>query len=260
MNSSEQLDTNLPAILGLIIGGTWPLYNSLLVADKKNIFKVAAEWFNNRRVVLPALATLILPFVFTYFFQEIPKIIKTWNLGDFAGVFGAISGTSLGFLLSELRQWTTEGKQAERVRTMLKLEIEQNKVLLREFWSKASQAELLPEPDFNIAQSLLAISLPQWSRRVWDSQVSLLPVALSEEEIKQIHSLYNRLDQIKEKNSQLFDLSSRIPSEIEWGSNLREAAKTSSQVERDWKTMLKDWKELEKLVQLVLDSCNPILG
>jgi hypothetical protein len=57
MNSSEQLDTNLPAILGLIIGGSWLLYNTLLVANKKNIIKVAAEWFNNRRVVLPALAT-----------------------------------------------------------------------------------------------------------------------------------------------------------------------------------------------------------
>jgi hypothetical protein len=260
MIAIELIDKYFPAILGWLIGGSWLVYTILLNIFKLDTLKIITNWVNKSTYNLPILATVILPILFTYLSWQIRYLIQTWELGDFVGVFGAIIGAIFGFLLSELRQWTTEGKQADRVRTMLKLEIEQNLFLLREFWSKASQAELLPEPDFNIAQSFLAISLPQWSRRVWESQVSLLPVALSEEEIKQIHSLYNRLDQIKEKSSQLFDLVSRIPSEIEWGSNLREAAKTSSQVERDWKTMLKGWKELEKVVQVVLDSCNPILG
>jgi hypothetical protein len=215
--------------------------------------------------------TVILPLLFTYLSWQIPYLIQTWELGDFVGVFGAIIGAILGFLLSELRQWTTEGKQADRVRTMLKLEIDQNISLLREnweYWNKAIQSNKSSQKISNLCRSLRAIPLPQWSRRVWEGQVSLLPIALNEEENRKVDSLYSQLNKITKITSQLSVLVSDVlsldvPEPYESALDLdsepnRRYNQDQPKQERLKSQMYELMRNCEKVFQDVLDNGNPL--
>ena len=120
------------------------------------------------------------------------------------GVIGTIIGTIWGFVLSEWatrqREERTEKRQAGAIRTMLRLEISQNLASLRDFWGKVNQVdESEQDPDLarlRLARRMIESPLPHWSHRMWESQMSLLTIGLSEEEIKQVHDLHNRLDAI----------------------------------------------------------------
>jgi hypothetical protein len=210
----KQIDENLPAILGLVIAGIWLLYTSLLVTEKKDIIKIVAKWFSVRKVILPSLAIFVMPFLFTYLYQQFLLInSSTGEFKSFVATINTVIGAVLGFFISELRQWLDEGKQAKRVRSMLKLEIDQNITLLRgtcEHWNKANQVYKTTQRVYNLCQSLRAVPLPQWLCRVWNSQVSLLVIACNEEENRQIDNLYSQMNQITNITNQLSVLISDL--------------------------------------------------
>jgi hypothetical protein len=73
----DNITQNLPAFIGFIIAGTWLIYTSLQVAYKINLIKIVNKWLDKKRVILPSLLTLTLPFIFTYLSQEIPQLIES---------------------------------------------------------------------------------------------------------------------------------------------------------------------------------------
>ncbi|HLP88705.1 MAG TPA: hypothetical protein VK184_08970 [Nostocaceae cyanobacterium] len=101
---AENFTQNLPAFLGFAIGSSWLVYKSLQIAYKIDLIKIVNDWLNSRKIVLPTLLTVTLPFIFTYLTQEIPVLIEKWKLDKFVGIFGAVIGAILGFLISEFRQ------------------------------------------------------------------------------------------------------------------------------------------------------------
>ncbi|MBD2595103.1 hypothetical protein H6G74_12275 [Nostoc spongiaeforme FACHB-130] len=134
----QNLSQTFPAILGFMIGFIWLIYTLLKSLYKISLIQILFNFFSTKKVVIPALSTLFLPFLFMYFYQEIPTLIDRWKLRDFVGILGAVVGAVLGFFISEFRQWKTEGQQINAVRKMLNIEINHNLMLLNEFKSKAN--------------------------------------------------------------------------------------------------------------------------
>ncbi|MFN6472680.1 MAG: hypothetical protein RMY36_023815 [Nostoc sp. SerVER01] len=181
----QNLIQNQAAFLGILIGFSWLIYTSLLISDELDLIKIVVNWFSTKKVVLPTLAALVLPFLFTYLSQEIPILIDRWKLHEFVGILGAIVGAILGFLISKFNQWKTETQEIKSVRKMLNMEINQYLVLLTEFTNKANDINCDYPNDFIIKNSF-----PQYNDMVWKSQVLLLPIALSDEEINQMYVLH----------------------------------------------------------------------
>jgi len=75
MIAIEQFSNNLAAAIGFLVGVTW-------IAYKLNWFGKIAEWYSNKikdpyGIVVPALMTMLLPFIFTYFSKDkIPEILR----------------------------------------------------------------------------------------------------------------------------------------------------------------------------------------
>ena len=62
----QNLIQNLPAFLGFFIGSSWLIYTSLLIAYKLDLIEIVANWFSTKKVLVPSLATFVLPLLFTY--------------------------------------------------------------------------------------------------------------------------------------------------------------------------------------------------
>ncbi|MGR3309264.1 MAG: hypothetical protein ACUZ77_00670 [Candidatus Brocadiales bacterium] len=134
-------------------------------------------------------------------------------IGAIIGVVRIIIGTILGFGLNEItrlfREKRTEKKQAQAVRTLLSLEIDQNLALLRDFLGKVKHVDMskekpVPRP-LIMAQRLIELPLPCWSHKMWESQMPLLATALNEEEIRQVHLHHSKLDTITDIRTKLYE-------------------------------------------------------
>ncbi|MEA5622615.1 hypothetical protein [Nostoc sp. UHCC 0251] len=253
---SQNLIQNLPAILGFLLPFSWLLYTSLLVAYELDLIEKVTIFLSTKKVILPSLATLTLPFLFTYFYQEIPIVIDKWRLRDFVGIFGAVIGAILGFFISEFRQWKTQGEQISTVRTMLKFEINQDLMLLAEFKDKANTSIT------NKSQFIRETPLPQWNRTVWKSQVLFLPLALTEKEINKIYELYTELDKITQIYSLLIEQVSELSGIgiINYSDGLNDAYK-STEAKSLRNKILQGWENLNSRISEIIknDSFKKIL-
>lgn len=118
-----------------------------------------------------------------------------------SGAGGVVLGTILGFLLTlGATGWQERRRKQElkhTVRTLLHLELEQNLIWLEDFWRNKAQkfsGGTLDEVAFQKRISLIQELLPTWSHHMWESQASVLPVALSEEQIKAVFHFHAQLD------------------------------------------------------------------
>ncbi|MBC8264298.1 MAG: hypothetical protein H8E47_09275 [Anaerolineales bacterium] len=185
------------------------------------------------------------------------------------GVIGTIIGTILGFMLSEWatrqREERTEKRQTRAIHTMLRLEIDQNLALLRDFWSKVNQVdESEQDPNLaclHLARRMVGLPVPHWCHTMWKSQTPLLVVALSEEEIKQVHDLHNRLDAIAAIHSKLSALRSEQREESRATGTKMDIMQTWAAIGRSKefsRNALGLWMECERIVRKVLDKGNPL--
>jgi len=120
------------------------------------------------------------------------------------GVVGTLLGTVVGFFLSERgtkrREERNEKRQAQSVRTMVSMEIDRNLELLEESWREVNDT---PESDDDqearkrvLARRFIELPLPTWNRESLDSQLLLLPMALSEQQIVRVFQFYDRLSKL----------------------------------------------------------------
>ena len=118
-------------------------------------------------------------------------------------IFGLV-GVALGFVLNEWatrrRETQTERRQAQSLRTLLSLEIDHNIALLKDWWGEVLNVGTPDkDPDLHrrdLARRLVEFPLPSWAHKMWESQSSLLAIALNHAEIKQVHDIHNGLDAI----------------------------------------------------------------
>ncbi|HLP88704.1 MAG TPA: hypothetical protein VK184_08965 [Nostocaceae cyanobacterium] len=126
---------------------------------------------------------------------------------------------------------------------MLKIEINQNIDALREFCRKSN---LNKSDDAMIfAKKLISNSLPESNRKVWNSEVLILPLALSQEEIKDIYNLYEQIDKISKQYSRLADLFSEIDS---FSASLRVSSENLKVIQDRLTKREKINNQIEKLV------------
>lgn len=255
---------NLPPFLGFVIGCIWLLYTSLKIAKEKDLTTIINEWFTQRPLLLPSVATFSLPFLLTYLYQEIPLLIEKWKLDKFVGIFGAVIGAILGFLISEFRQWKTEGQQAQTVRTMLKIEINQNIDALREFGRKINLDKsnenmcifkLNDDELLYIPVSIKSNSLPESNRKIFNSPALILPLALAlnREEIKDVNILYGKIDQISDKHSQLINLLFEL-NKVQKDKNFDYHYPTYKQKKEMFYQIKEAWIDCEKLIHEITED------
>lgn len=133
-------------------------------------------------------------------------------------------------------------KQENLVRTLLSVEIDQNLNALRKFWERANKPQEheahydLDTLHLRLASRLADLRRPHWNNSILESQLLMLPHALSEGEIRRVYDLRDEIGAIA-------DFYSKIV-----GSDFR----------NDKVRILAFWQELDELVNQVLEKGNPL--
>jgi hypothetical protein len=133
-----------------------------------------------------------------------------------AAIIG-VSGALLVWLTSWLWSLYVDHRTGKRVRAMLALEIQDNLDTLQNFLKRVGQHVTFTESPLGNLQRNDAMqkeNLPTGSHRIWRGAIQFIPVALTVEEIKRVHSFHKELDQLTETkrdpSSKAADLESRI--------------------------------------------------
>ena len=130
----------------------------------------------------------------------------------FEGMIGTLIGTILGFFLSEWstlrKEERTEKKQAKSIKMMISLEIDCNLKALHEFWLEVNQTNN-QDKDINAQKRIKAGRFVRstsflLSREVLDSHLSVISIALQEQESVQVIQFYDRIRRLEAIRSSLF--------------------------------------------------------
>lgn len=148
---------------------------------------------------------------------------------------GQLAGVVVGFLLSQLATavaWLiTQRRERKLVRLLLSLEIEQNLALLKGYWDNVSlppdepfadedededdERDYVqtppppPKPESEVVRltaRATGIPLPPFAVKAFESQLGVLPKALTASEIKDVWRVYEELGQIRTAHSWLLEL------------------------------------------------------
>jgi hypothetical protein len=184
---------------------------------------------------------------------EIVKLI----ISPAATLLGVIIGFSLNFVRESYKESRIRRYEQESVRTLVRLEIQQNIDELHIFWNRFKELDKnITDPKRQISARVIKLSkspIPSWSYKAWESQMLKLPAAFKSEEIVQIQNSYKRLKQI----SSLLDL---LPDrKIAIGTTLATTYHLD-EVMPIWNDDNESsfWKDFEDLVLCTLNAGNPI--
>lgn len=128
-----------------------------------------------------------------------------------SNIISALVGTAVGFGLSEcstlIRAWRLNRQQAQSVRILLSIEIDQNLSLLNEFWAKIKNLNdecVHNKPELCVR--MIGLPLPKFSEKVLNSQLPQLTSALNPNQIEQVSQHYNSLGGISNIYAKLNEL------------------------------------------------------
>lgn len=114
------------------------------------------------------------------------------------GAIIAWRGTILGFFLNGLREYRNNRKHKRAARTMISLEVDHNLHLLRDYYTEVAELTIsgktIEMEARQISGESTELPSPVWSHKMWESQMQLLPMALTVDEIRQIHRHHTLLD------------------------------------------------------------------
>jgi hypothetical protein len=145
--------------------------------------------------------------------------------------WGSIIGVIVGFLLGQVAhvtRWLISSRnEKRRIRLLVGLEINQNLALLRDYWHNV---ELPPDEETDrlrgvtrvpevegdrLARRAVEIPLPVLSDKAFNSQLAMLPKALSEKTIKDTWHVYEQLDQVEALHAWLVEITTGNSSDEE---------------------------------------------
>jgi len=198
-------------------------------------------------------------------------------IGDFFRTYGsaiiAIAALFAVFLtdrLNKRRERKSRDEQIHSVRILIGLEIEKNLETLSELCINVNNLngdDLLDKDDhedynkINLAYKLLDLTLPPLTNESWKSQLSFVPIALSENEIKNVNSFYTDLYTIKSiyasllsvfnQHQENFNVDQLRPKDkfsfIQFSRNVFNESAPSL------------WEKFEKITRKLLKNGNPII-
>jgi len=201
-------------------------------------------------------------------------------MGTIVGIVGTLLGVMLGFVLNEV--YVRGGKKdrsGSRLRTLTKLELMQNLHLLEKFWGKfqadtSEERRTIIGEDIHDTYEILAyrcankfidIEVPQWNRKIWESQFSAISSVLSEDEIIRVWSLYDDMDKISAYHEMLASYKAELDKEIlEAASREKDpvffSVITAFAKESKFQDEVLDlWSDCEQTINNLLKKGNPIL-
>ena len=112
---------------------------------------------------------------------------------------GAVAGVVLwGANILWTLLWT-ERRARKRIRTMLRLEMDDNRAAVQQFLAavEAKAANTQQSPGMDPRHfALSTVGLPTFSHRIWETLTDSIPIALDEAEIAQVHLFHNYLDEL----------------------------------------------------------------
>lgn len=186
--------------------------------------------------------------------------------------FGVLLGTVMSELSSWWRERRTDRKAARRVRTMINVEIVQNLSLAGDYFDSLKKVYIdddvpegyrEPEPDnMSIVYVWRLVSLPLPPRRsaMWESQLSELTTALSENQIMQCHRHYGHIVTIATVEATLAGLRAESLSRAERQDEAKTKVITRDRYYRDryYVEGPELWAQCERAFQLMLGAGNPL--
>jgi hypothetical protein len=101
--------------------------------------------------------------------------------------------------LERASQIEHEKQTSEGVRTMLSLEIDQNRAALEKYDAGIDERILFQNSRLQSkerAQQLSDMPLPEWNREYWDALTAQIPSALTPDEIRKCHEFHLRLKEL----------------------------------------------------------------
>lgn len=126
-------------------------------------------------------------------------------------LLSVVVGFALGAGWDWWRYHQREGKEVASVRSLVQLEMEQNRKALGELWNKV--IELPPhiglaheEQEFLQRKRLVELPLLPWGRLMWESQAGLLAAAYGRETLEQAYAQNRRLDAFLVARAALHDV------------------------------------------------------
>jgi hypothetical protein len=134
------------------------------------------------------------------------------------------AGTAL-FVLFFNWCWTlyTQHRTKNRIRTMIRLELDDNIKRLRAFMDEAETSVRFSSESamsgMQRADALMANKLPSWNHRIWDSLTQSIPLALKPREIEFVYSLYNELDELTRMKTEEYKIGDSL---YDWSTSFME--------------------------------------
>jgi hypothetical protein len=128
-----------------------------------------------------------------------------------------VRGALLVWIVSWWWSLHRDRRTGKRVHTMLSLEIDENLRALSEWRDEVRKAKSASEwrtKNVNnqnidaqveremVTQAWLKLGVPNWIHRIWWESTQLVPIALDEQEIKEVHRLHRELEAISVRMKQ----------------------------------------------------------
>jgi hypothetical protein len=132
----------------------------------------------------------------------------------YSTLLGAFLGSLLGFVASWLLAIRSERQHRKSVRTLLRVENEDNWNALHQLWRRAWHGRFGSTHDEDEekvlrADFLVQVQQPKFSRIMWDTHVALLPMTLTSDEVELLYQVYKCLTRVVEIHTELTQL--RLP-------------------------------------------------
>lgn len=176
-------------------------------------------------------------------------------------------GVILGLASSEFSFWRRDKKKKTRkinsTRTLISLENDRNRELLKEFWYKLNdnednEIEADDEEKIASAHRLIKMPIPAWNNTMWSKQAQFLAITFTEKEILSISSYNNCFQMLKSIYTKLVDLDNkdREYNSTYAGSGVDLAMLPRSERFREEAPCL--WDEFENITLNLIEKGNPL--
>ena len=127
-----------------------------------------------------------------------------------------VGGALLVWVASCLWSWQVDRRTRKNVRAMLGMEVDENLQALRGWQQrvreqvKFGQGHLMAGVQH--VDAVRNVKFPAWSHRVWQEGMQLIPIALDDKKIRELHRFHQKLDELTEIQAR--DDAKRSRSEI----------------------------------------------
>lgn len=189
-------------------------------------------------------------------------------VGGFFGLVAAGIGFGVNELVTRRSLMKAQKGQRQRVRTLLRLEIEQNLEFVQDLLDQSTQPQE-GSAAADVEQRLGLISLPAapWHRVAWEQLIAQLPDVVSESTIRNLFGFYSSLEIITQLQRRM---SEQLPAQLAleyhaWKDQIgpevqpfEAAGDLSTRAHAFLSRTAADWHRAQTLLKELLENGNPL--